>query len=194
MLLEDGEYFLLIQHLERLQKSAAFFGFTFREDEVALTLVRIAAENSSGAFKVRLVLWKDGAVEVETSRVTISQNEVKRVALATRAVHSSDRFLFHKTTRRDFYEAQLCERPDCFDIIFWNEKGEITESSIANVVVPIDDQLFTAPVESGLLAGTFRNQLLADGKINERVITIEELPKEFFLINSVRKWIRVQSV
>ena len=194
MLLEDGQYFLLAQHLERLRKSAAFFVFTFPEDEVASTLERIAAETFSGPFKVRLVLWKDGAVEVATSPVTISQNEVKRVALATQAVDSSNRFLFHKTTRRDFYEAQLRARPDCFDIIFWNEKGEITESSIANVVVRIHDQLFTPPVASGLLAGTFRNQLLADGKISERVITIHELPKEFFLINSVRKWIRVQSV
>jgi para-aminobenzoate synthetase/4-amino-4-deoxychorismate lyase len=44
-----------------------------------------------------------------------------------------------------------------------------------------------------LLAGTFRNQLLAEGKIRERVITIEELQKakEFFLINSVRKWMKV---
>jgi para-aminobenzoate synthetase/4-amino-4-deoxychorismate lyase len=46
-------------------------------------------------------------------------------------------------------------------------------------------------VESGLLAGTFRNQLLAEGKIKERVITIAEFEcaKEIFLINSVRKWI-----
>ena len=85
-----------------------------------------------------------------------------------------------------------CARPDCDDIIFWNESGEITESTIANVVVQIDGELCTPPVESGLLAGTFRNQLLAEGKIKERVITIDELKNagEFFLINSVRKWMK----
>jgi len=53
--------------------------------------------------------------------------------------------------------------------------------------------LFTPPVSSGLLAGTFRDHLLAEGTIKQRVITIEDLQnaKEFFLINSVRKWIRV---
>jgi para-aminobenzoate synthetase/4-amino-4-deoxychorismate lyase len=77
--------------------------------------------------------------------------------------------------------------------VFWNERGEITESSIANVVVPIDGELYTPPRESGLLAGVFRNHLLALGEIKERVITIEEFKhaKEFYLINSVRKWIRV---
>jgi para-aminobenzoate synthetase/4-amino-4-deoxychorismate lyase len=60
-------------------------------------------------------------------------------------------------------------------------------------VVEIDGQLYTPPISSGLLPGTFREQLLEEGKIKERVITIAELQsaKEFFLINSVRKWIRV---
>ena len=31
------------------------------------------------------------------------------------------------------------------------------------VVVPIDGQLFTPPISSGLLPGTFREQLLAEG-------------------------------
>ncbi len=190
ILLEQGQYFLLAQHLDRLRSSAEFFGFTFCEEQIRSALNGVAAENPSGSFKVKLTLWKDGHSETEIS--TITMREPWRVVLATEAVNSSDRFLFHKTTRRDFYTAQLKSRPDCDDVIFWNEKGEVTESSIANVVVSIDDQLFTPPVESGLLAGTFRNQLLAEGKIKERVITVEEFQtaKEFFLINSVRKWIR----
>ena len=76
-------------------------------------------------------------------------------------------------------------------MIFFNERDEVTESRIANIVVSIDGQLFTPPVSSGLLPGTFRAELLAQGKIKERVITVEELKsaREFFLINSVRKWV-----
>jgi para-aminobenzoate synthetase/4-amino-4-deoxychorismate lyase len=127
------------------------------------------------------MLWRNGGIETNVSAV--QPIETRRVTLATEAVDSSDRFLFHKTTRR----AQVK------DTIFWNERGQVTESNIANVVVPIDGELYTPPVESGLLAGTFRNQLLAEGKIKERVITIEELQdvKDFFLINSVRKWMKV---
>jgi len=189
ILLEAGQYFLLIQHLDRLRNSAEFFGFTFCEEEIRSALDGIAADNSSGALKVKLTLWRDRRVETESSPITT--REQWRVALASRPVDSSDRFLFHKTTRRDFYNAELEARPDCDDIIFWNERGEITESSIANVVLSIDSQLFTPPVESGLLAGTFRNHLLDEGKIKERVITIEDFERanEIFLINSVRKWI-----
>ena len=178
ILFESGEYFLLARHIERLRDSAEYFGFRFCEAQISADLERIAAENSAGLWKVRLTLWKDGRIDSDVS--SIQRVEARRVTVAREAVDSSDRFLFHKTTRR----AQLD------DTIFWNERGEVTESNIANVVVPIDGELYTPPIESGLLAGTFRNQLLAEGKIKERVITIEELQhaKEFFLINSVRKW------
>lgn len=188
ILLEEGEYFLLERHLERLRSSANFFGFQFREADIHSRLVGIAKENTSGSFKIRLMLWKDGSVETDNSRIETSASP-RRVALASQPVDSSDRFLFHKTTRRDFYTAQLAARPDCDDIIFWNEKGEVTESSIANVLVMLDEQLVTPPAACGLLAGTLRAQLLAEGKIKERVVRIEELQTaaEFFLINSVRK-------
>lgn len=191
ILLEDGEYFLLLRHIERLRDSAAFFGFVFPESQIKSALEGLGA---LGSFKVRLTLWKDGRIETDVSPV--EPFERRRVALATEAVDSSDRFLFHKNTKRDFYSEQLAGRPDCDDIIFWNERREITESTIANIVVPIDGQLCTPPVDSGLLAGTFRNHLLAEGEISERVITIEELRSatEFFLINSVRKWVHADLI
>ena len=176
LLLEDGEYFLFAEHLERLRNSAEYFGFCFPEERI-----RAALKSVVGSGKVRLTLGKDGRIETHVSELQPERDQ--QVRLATSPVDSSDRFLFHKTTLRDFTSK---------DLIYWNERGEITESSIANIVVPIDGQLYTPPITSGLLAGTFRNHLLALGKIRERVISIEELQKaeEFFLINSVRKWVR----
>ena len=180
MLLEDGEYFLFAEHLERMRNSADYFGFRFPETQINADLGRIAVEKSRGWFKVRLTLWKDGRIETLVSGLKPVVD--LQVRLATTPVDSSDRFLFHKTTRRDF---------TADDVLYWNERGEVTESSIANVVVEIGGKLYTPPIASGLLAGTFRNHLLAQEKIEERVIMIDELPEEFFLINSVRKWISV---
>jgi len=176
ILLEDGEYFLLPEHLTRLSESAEYFGFRYFGTRINADLERIKA--GSGSFKVRLTLWRDG--RTETQVMPIEKLELKPITLAKEPVDSSDRLLFHKTTKRRAGD----------NVIFWNERGEVTESSIANLVVPIEDELFTPPVESGLLPGVFRNHLLAQGKIKERVITLEEFKnaKEFFLINSVRKW------
>jgi para-aminobenzoate synthetase/4-amino-4-deoxychorismate lyase len=178
ILLEDGDYFLLEEHLERLKNSAEYFGFVTQIDA---DLERIAADHQHESFKVRLTLWKDGRIETQITPIELL-DEIKEVRLAPEPVDSSDRFLFHKTTRR---------RNDD-DVILWNERGEVTESSIANVVVSIDDEFFTPPLESGLLPGVFRNQLLAEGQIKERTISVKELQstRDFFLINSVRKWMR----
>src|SRR5215208_2365579 len=80
ILLEAGQYFLLIQHLDRLRNSAEFFGFTFCEEEIRSALDGIAADNSSGALKVKLTLWRDRRVETESSPITT--REQWRVALA----------------------------------------------------------------------------------------------------------------
>jgi para-aminobenzoate synthetase / 4-amino-4-deoxychorismate lyase len=177
ILLEDGEYFLLAEHLERLKDSAEYFGFEYSMEEITEAL----SIKEEGSVKVRLTLWKDGRIETRMTRIELL--DLHGLALATEPVDSSDRFLFHKTTRRRGRD----------DVIFWNERGEVTESSIANLVVSIDGELFTPPIECGLLPGVFRNHLLAERKIKERVITIEEFKnaQEFFLINSVRKWIRI---
>lgn len=178
MLLEDGKIFLLERHIDRLKKSAAYFGFRF---EFPSDLA------DSGTWKIKVRLQRNGNFTVERSPITDLTN-LMRVSLADAPIDSSDPFLFHKTTKRDSYINE--------NIIFWNERGEVTESSIANVVVSIDDQLYTPPISSGLLAGTFRDQLLAEGKIQERVITVAELKnaKQFFLINSVRKWMKAELV
>ena len=186
MLLEDGKIFLRERHLQRLRDSASFFGFPISEE-----LEQAFQEYPGQTAKLKVTLRKDGRVTTQLSEISAS-SAPKRVALASAPVNSSDRFLFHKTTRRDFYNSEVKARPDCDDIIFWNERGEVTESSIANLAVSIDGQLFTPPVSCGLLAGTFRDRLLEEGKIKERVITIDEFKsaKEMFLINSVRKWMQ----
>jgi para-aminobenzoate synthetase/4-amino-4-deoxychorismate lyase len=98
--------------------------------------------------------------------------------------------LYHKTTRRVVYDEARASRPECDDVILWNERRELTESSIANIVLELDGRRVTPPVSAGLLAGTFRAHLLAAGEIEERTLTIDDLQRasRVWLINSVRGW------
>jgi para-aminobenzoate synthetase/4-amino-4-deoxychorismate lyase len=77
-------------------------------------------------------------------------------------------------------------------VLLYNERGEITETCIANVVARVGEDLWTPPSECGLLAGVFRGRLLAEGRIRERVLPLDMLGRidELFVINSVRKWRR----
>lgn len=194
--LEEGIYFLPSRHIARLVESAAFFEFALEESVVCAALEAIRVEHPQGVWKVRLLVSSRGEIHSEASPLTGSKDQVWRVALATVPLDSANPFLCHKTTHRSFYEQPVQQRADCDDLIFWNERGEVTESSIANVVVELDGERWTPARSSGLLAGTFREELLALGEIRERIISKEELKRaeRLFLINSVRRWMSVKWV
>ena len=145
-------------------------------------------------FKVRLLLRKDGAIQIQ--REPLAPPATLRVGFAVQPVDAQDIFLYHKTTRRAVYQQALADRPDCDDVLLWNARGEITESTIANVVLDLDGLLWTPPLESGLLEGVFRRHLLATGVIRERVLAREDVrrARAVWLINSVRHWINVRWV
>src|ERR1044072_7698485 len=95
MLLEDGEYFLFAEHLERMRNSADYFGFRFPET-INADLGRIAVEKSRGWFKVRLTLWKDGRIETLVSGLKPVVD--LQVRLWATPGQSSGRFFFYQTT------------------------------------------------------------------------------------------------
>jgi para-aminobenzoate synthetase/4-amino-4-deoxychorismate lyase len=76
------------------------------------------------------------------------------------------------------------------DVVLVNDRGEATESTIANLAVRLDGRWWTPPLEAGLLPGTYRALLLGDGTLAERPITLAELRSadELALVSSVRGW------
>jgi len=191
----DDGYFLLDRHVRRLTDSAAYFAIPIDLHALQDQLAALAATLPPAAHKVRLAVDQQGHVAVTATLLSqIPLPSIMRLKLAARPVDAGHLFLFHKTTRREVYEAARAAQPDCDDVLLWNERGQITESTIANVVVEIDGARCTPPVECGLLPGTLRAELLARGEIVERVITIEEAltAPRLWLINSVRGWLAGQ--
>ena len=186
---EDG-YFLLDYHLNRLIESADYFGFAAQDAEIRRKLLNVEGSFEKGSYRVRLLVNATGDPRIEVSRLPEIPAQTVRIQIAHEPVQTSDLFLYHKTTHRAAYEKAIQSCPGCEDVLLWNERGEITESSIANVVVEIEGELITPPVHSGLLAGTFRASLLEQGKIREQVVWIDDLSRcsKIYLINSVRRW------
>ena len=181
-------YYLLERHLERLQDSAAYFGFHVDLPALRLELEHLSATLSPKPRKVRLLVTKEGRIKLEAKALPKAVARLQRVALARTPVDSSSPFLYHKTTNRAVYEAARLACPGFDDVLLFNEKGEITESTIANVAVEIEGHLYTPPVFCGLLPGTLRAHLLQQGELIERPIMLKELRRSprVFLLNSVR--------
>ncbi|BCW96959.1 MAG: aminodeoxychorismate synthase component I [Fimbriimonadales bacterium] len=186
-------YFLLEAHLRRLCDSACYFDFAVDADALRRALLQVAESFTEPRYRVRLLVNRRGQFRMEYAPFT-PERRVWRVALARAPVNPREAFLYHKTTHRQVYERARAEHPDCDDVILWNTRGEITESTLANVVVRLEGRYWTPPVSCGLLAGVYRERLLQRGLVQERVLTLDDLRRAeaIYLVNSVRGWVRVE--
>ena len=185
MLYEPASGVLLLNlHLERLEASADYFEFDMDVDNIRDQLCSLQLQKPS---RLRLLLDPDGHFEIEEHPLAELKPKV-RLKLANIPVNSNDIFLFHKTTHRDVYEQARDDVIDCDDVILWNEKDELTETTISNLFLEINGELVTPPVACGLLAGTFRRHLLENGKAKEAIVTKSDLVKvsRIYVANSVR--------
>ncbi len=165
-------------HLDRLEQSAQYFLFEFNRDDVQ-KILRVNEEHMSlRAARVRLLLDESGNVEIECRELETLQGPV-RILLSNARTDSSDRFLFHKTTNRNFYDEELrsAKALGYFDVIFRNERDEITEGAISNIFVEKNGKLYTPPLNCGLLPGTYRRYILewAEWDAQEKVLNVEDL-------------------
>ena len=143
---------------------------------------------ASCTHKLRLVVSPGGQPLVETEPIELPM-PAWTVALAREPVRSDDPFLYHKTTHREVYRRALAARPEgCEDVLLFNERGEITECCIANVVVEHRGHRLTPPLSCGLLPGIGRQRLLEDGWAEEGVVPVDSLDETstIYLVNAVR--------
>jgi branched-subunit amino acid aminotransferase/4-amino-4-deoxychorismate lyase len=182
----DGGFFLLDRHLRRMDQSAAHFGYRCSTADLRAHLDR-AVVGSSTAQRVRLLLSQAGNIRVECTPLA-SNDTPAALGLAASPVDPRDPFLYHKTTNRRVYVE--AGRSDCDDVVLWNPERQVTESTIANIVVDMGGRKMTPPIACGLLAGTFRAELLETGAIQEAIVTLDDLraARGIWLINSVRGW------
>ncbi len=191
MRLEQGALVRVERHLDRLAESASYFGFACDLTSVRAALAAHVATGAPGPARVRLLLYADGQVHVERHSLDAPAAGSLPFALASASIDGQDRFVCHKTTRRNMYDRHKAPRPDVFDVLLWNDRRELTEFTRGNLVVEHEGALWTPPRSVGLLAGVFRAELLAAGTIHERVLTLDDLPKctRVWFINSFREWV-----
>ena len=190
-------YFLLSLHLERMASSAEYFGFPFDTKAIVRKLKALEKDFiGSYDYKVRLLLDKRGEVDVSFTRIK-KNPQAARVRFSGKKTDSGDIFLYHKTTNRQVYDEEYKKWQDkgYFDIIFTNEKRELTEGSVTNIIIKKGRAYYTPPVRSGLLNGVFRRYILEQKKIPviEKVLYKKDVQEadEIYMLNSVRGMVRV---
>jgi para-aminobenzoate synthetase/4-amino-4-deoxychorismate lyase len=191
-------------HLDRMEASADYFDYPFSRRAAARLLEDFRPEDGGDALgadsgpeggkgpsipegrRLRLLLNRKGVLSLQDAPLPVPASEPWVLRPAASPIDLKNPLFRHKTTAREIYGA--LKRDDADDTVLWNERGEITETTIGNLAVRIGGRLCTPPASSGLLEGTLRRHLLETGDLEERVISLEELgeAQEIYLINSVR--------
>ncbi|PRF69748.1 aminodeoxychorismate synthase, component I [Burkholderia multivorans] len=185
------------RHLARLQRSADAFGFRFDADALRRAIdARCAALDGDEPYRMKLSLAKDGTLDIVAAALKPLPAGPVRVWLAAdhgfAPTRANDALLLHKTTRRADYDRawQAAEALGGFDMLFVNERGELTEGGRSNLFVKLDGQWVTPPLASGVLPGVMRAVLLDDPAFGavERIVTRDDLARAqaLLLTNALR--------
>ncbi|MBX7056936.1 MAG: chorismate-binding protein [Leptospirales bacterium] len=163
MRLERGRIALLSGHLQRLQDSARLCAMDFPARAIEDALQTMCSRAGSEVWRLRLLLHRAGQFEVQQQALHPAgaaprPPAPRRLALAAQRIWSADPFRRIKSTRRAEYDAArlLAARHQADDILFLNERGEVVETSIANLLLRSPDGNWLTPaVECGALPGVW---------------------------------------
>ena len=174
-----------------MESSARVFGLAFDRDAVTSALEKAVA-GKQGALRVRLTLNEAGLHDATAHDLPFNPPRWT-YAISPQRSDSRDMFLRHKTNWRDLYESEV-KRLGTDEVVFVNERGELTEGARSNIFVVRDGKLLTPPLEAGVLDGRLRAELIAQGKAHEAGLTPDDLKGEVYFGNSLRGLIPAKRV
>ncbi|MDX1957136.1 MAG: bifunctional anthranilate synthase component I family protein/class IV aminotransferase [Leptospiraceae bacterium] len=190
-------FYFLDYHLMRLKKSAEFFGFGFSENEIKNRLNQLDLDFNK-VYKLKITIERESHIKIETTELNSKQKKgkfsfAKEFSLETR---SNSIFLYYKTSKREIYRKgfEIASNHQLMDLIFENEKAEITEGSIYNIFCKIDGIFYTPFLNAGVLDGIYRRKLLNrfPSYFKEKILYKKDIlnSEEVFFCNSVRGILR----
>jgi branched-subunit amino acid aminotransferase/4-amino-4-deoxychorismate lyase len=170
-------------------RSAAALGLPFDSGHACAALDAVA-RGCKPDVRVRLVLDETGEFRAETEPLPAAPS-FWRYAISPHRVSSADPLVRHKMSRRGLYEHErdrLVSETGCDEVLFLNEKDELTEGSRSNIFIARDGRLLTPHIDCGLLDGCLRRELLDQRDCAEGHLTRADLEtaERVFLGNSLR--------
>jgi para-aminobenzoate synthetase / 4-amino-4-deoxychorismate lyase len=183
------------RHLARLAASAQWCGFPFDRVKLQERIDEACASfEAKSGYRLRIALSKSGEITVTSAPLVPLAASTVDVLLASEygfaARSADDPLLRHKTTSREEYDRawREAEALGAFDMLFFNERGELTEGGRSNVFVRLNGRWSTPPLDAGLLPGVMRGVLIEELDAEERTLTREDLDRaeSLMICNALR--------
>ena len=168
--IHQGKLLFLEEHIKRLQESSRYFDYPFNAEKAHNQATALCQSlDLDTDYRLKLSLKKDGELKFEHSQLTNLSDDFCQARLVEQRHPLDSPYTFFKTSYRPHLSIELHEQ------IYYNHEGQLLETSIGNIVLKIEDQLYTPPVHLGLLNGIYRQSLIAENKLKEKVLTVKDL-------------------
>lgn len=165
-----GKLLFLKEHLNRLQESSRYFSYPFNKEEAQNQVEDLCQSlDFDTDYRLKMSLAKNGELTFEHNQLTGLADDFCQARLVEQTHPLDSPYTYFKTSYRPHISLEPHEQ------IYYNQKKELLETSIGNLVLKIEDQLYTPPVHLGLLNGIYRQSLIANNQVTERVLTLDNL-------------------
>jgi branched-subunit amino acid aminotransferase/4-amino-4-deoxychorismate lyase len=171
--------------MRRALESALELGIAIpSEDFIRDEMIRVLAENPHDVGRMRICFGKDIFHITHDSYVELT--EPARLNFHTQTNIGAVHKLFPYDHRLALIDAANDE--GFHDSILFNEKNEITETAVSNLVFYIGREWVTPPISSGILPGVIRAISVENCGVKVRPIHVSEIPEveSGFLLSSLR--------
>ena len=168
--IHQGKLLFLEEHIKRLQESSRYFDYPFNAEKANYQVETLCQSlDLDTDYRLKMSLAKDGELKFEHSQLTNLSDDFCQARLVEQRHPLDSPYTFFKTSYRPHLSIELHEQ------IYYNHEGQLLETSIGNIVLKIEDQLYTPPVHLGLLNGIYRQSLIAENKLKEKVLTVKDM-------------------
>lgn len=205
MYVMEGQIALEAYHRKRLGEGLSTYHIKLDADKIFSEIYKaIERHQQEGPeLKVRFEIFPTptaSSLQIEVSAFNRKELKPVKLGFAHELQINATSSNHLKTTDRDIYDEALCqaEKNGMDDMILCNERGEIAETGIFNILWHDDtlQQWFTPALSSGCVAGVQRAYLLDSGKLQERICFPEDLlkAKSIMVCNALRGVLNVEEL
>ena len=169
-LIHQGELTFLEQHLTRLREASRYFAYPYNEPKLLNELQEeLAHLDLNLDYRCRIALQKNGTFHLEITELTDLPASYLQAQLTEQKLDLATPFTYFKTSQRDHLSQSNHEQ------IFHLPDGSLLETTIGNLVLEIEGQLYTPPAHLPLLDGIYRRHLLETQQVEEKLLTLNDL-------------------
>jgi len=204
-----GELILADEHFARLWKGMDMMEFTIPKlmspEQLTNEILKTAERNRHNSARVRLSLFRGNGGLFDTNNLSpsylvetyplhssagaLNENGLT-LCIYKDAIKTVDKFssLKHNNFLPYLMGAIYAKRQQCNDAVILNNYGRICETTIANIFLIKDQDIFTPALSEGCIAGVMRKSIIqSDFHVKETEVNITMLMEadEIFITNSI---------